>query len=90
MSAAANLRRESRHPTNRKASARIALGIDLLDLSLNGARARVSIPLPTGTLVKLGLGQGGADRHARVVWTEDGVTGFEFLAPIDAKELPGS
>jgi hypothetical protein len=87
MSAAANLRRDPRHATNRKASARIALGIDLLDLSLNGARAKVSIPLPTGTLVKLGLGQG-ADRHARVVWTEGGVTGFEFLAPIDAKELP--
>lgn len=76
-------RREPRTPTDRKASARIALGVDLIDISRNGARARLSIPLPVGTLVKLGLGTAG-ERHARVIWSDDGLTGFEFLAPLDS------
>ena len=79
-------RRAPRMPTDRKASARIALGIDLLDVSRLGARARVAIPLPVGALIKLGLGAG-RERHARVVWTRDGVTGFEFLAPLDDADL---
>ena len=82
-------RREPRIATARKASARIALGIDIVDISRNGVRARVSIPLPTGTLVKLGLGAG-AERHARVIWTEREMTGFEFLAPLDADQLPAA
>ena len=79
-------RREPRIATDRKASARIALGIDLVDISRNGARARVSIPLPLGTLVKLGLG-GGAERHAPVARAADGITGFEFLAPLRNDDL---
>ena len=79
-------RRAQRVSTDRKASARIALGIELLDVSKLGARARLSIPLPVGALIKIGLG-GGCDRHARVVWMDDGVTGFEFLAPLDDADL---
>lgn len=84
---ATDSRREPRIATRGKASVRIALGIDLIDISANGARAKVSIPLPVGTLVKLGLGVG-RDRHARVVWADGGLTGFEFLAPLAPAELP--
>lgn len=82
-------RREPRITTDRRASARLALCIDLIDISRHGARARVSIPLPVGTLVKLGLGAG-AERHARVVWTANSITGFEFLAPLSSGDLPSA
>lgn len=85
--ATAEHRREPRLPTDRKATARVALGIELIDISANGARARTSIALPVGMLVKLGLGSG-TERHARVVWVADGITGFEFMAPIDVAALP--
>lgn len=79
-------RREPRIPTDHKATARIAISIELIDISLSGARARVSLPLPVGTVIKLGLG-GDRVRHARVAWSDEGITGFEFLAPLDAEDL---
>jgi hypothetical protein len=79
-------RREPRMATSHKATARVAISIALIDISLSGARARISIPLPVGTLIKLSLS---ADRmrHARVAWSDDGITGFEFLAPLTPADL---
>jgi hypothetical protein len=82
----ANNRREARVATDAKASARIALGIELIEISCNGARARVSIPLPIGTVVRLGLGRDRV-RHARVAWSAEGIAGLEFLAPLAPEEV---
>jgi hypothetical protein len=79
-------RREERRSVAMRGSARVAVSIDVFDLSRNGVRARVSLPLPIGTLIRIGLG-GEHSRHGRVVWTEDGVTGFEFLAPLTVREF---
>jgi hypothetical protein len=79
-------RREERYNVSLRGSARVAVGIEVLDVSSRGARARVSLPLPVGTLIKIGL-PGEKTRHARVVWWNEGVTGFEFLAPLKPYEL---
>lgn len=79
-------RREERLAINAKGSARLALGIDLIDASSIGVRARMAVDLPIGTLLKIGL-PGGPSRHARVAWSREGLTGCEFLAPLDAEEL---
>lgn len=78
-------RRHDRHIMGMKGSARIALGIDIIDTSSSGVRARLSVPVPVGTLIKIGLA--GQSRHARVVWTDGDVTGCEWLAPLAPHEL---
>lgn len=78
-------RRHDRHSMGVKGSARIALGIDIIDASTSGVRACLSVPVPVGTLIKIGLA--GQTRHARVVWTDGEVTGCEWLAPLASHEL---
>lgn len=75
-----------RHVLNVKGSARIAVGIDIVDASASGVRARLSVPLPVGTLINIGL-PGNHKRHARVVWSDGDVTGCEFVQPLDSYEL---
>jgi hypothetical protein len=82
----ADHRAKPRVPVQCRASARIAVGIEILDASPNGVRVRMSIPLPAGTVLKLRLPSGG-ERHARVAWAKDGLFGCEFMAPLDPAEL---
>lgn len=79
-------RREKRVSVECRASARIALCVEILDASSMGVRARMSVPLPVGTTLKIGL-PGGTERHARVAWAEGGLVGCEFMAPLDHKDL---
>jgi len=83
--AGADARRHDRHLMGVKGSARIALGIDIIDASTSGVRACLSVPVPVGTLIKIGLA--GQTRHARVVWTDGEVTGCEWLAPLTITEM---
>jgi hypothetical protein len=76
-------RREDRVAVTMRGSARVAVSIEFIDLSPNGVRARLSLPLPIGTVIKIGLPRE-QSRHAKVVWTEDGVTG---LAPLPPEEF---
>ncbi|MFT3978799.1 MAG: PilZ domain-containing protein [Sphingomonas bacterium] len=79
-------RRAPRSPVECRATARIALSMELLDASALGVRARMSIPLPVGTTLKISL-PGGVERHARIVWVKDREIGCEFLAELNPKEL---
>lgn len=79
-------RREARAAVACKASARIALSVELIDISRQGVRARISVPLPVGAMLKIKLPDG-VERHARVVWARDDLVGCEFLAPLDPKEI---
>jgi hypothetical protein len=78
-------RRAPRHPIGAKGSARIALQIEIIDASEGGVRARLSVPLPVGTLLRITLA--GQTRHARVAWTDGDVTGCEWLAPLERHEM---
>ena len=79
-------RRAPRVPTDARGSARLALGIELIDVSALGARLRIATPLPAGTLIRLTLPPT-AERHARIAWWDDGVAGCEFLAPLASRDL---
>lgn len=79
-------RRAPRSPVECRATARIALSVEVLDASAHGIRARMSIPLPTGVTLKISLPDG-TERHARIVWANDGEIGCEFLAPLTVREL---
>lgn len=79
-------RREPRIPAECRGLARLAVSIEILDASPAGLRARTTLPLAAGTLLKLTL-PGGAERHARVAWVDDHVFGCEFMKPLNAKEL---
>ncbi len=75
-------RRAPRVPVECRAIARIALCVEILDASPCGVRARVSVPLSVGTVLKIAL-PGGTERHARVAWADQGLVGCEFMAPLD-------
>lgn len=79
-------RREARAAAECRATARIALSVEVIDASAHGIRARASIALPVGTTLKIGL-PGGAERHARIAWTDHDLIGCEFLAPLNHREL---
>ena len=79
-------RRAPRSRTECRATARVALSVEVIDASANGIRARMSITLPVGTTLKIGL-PGAVQRHARIVWVNDGEIGCEFLAPLSVEEL---
>lgn len=81
-----NLRREERSPADRKVSARIAVSIDVIDVSRNGVRVKLGFPVPVGTVIRLGFG---ADRmrHARIIWLDGDLAGLEFLAPLDDRDM---
>lgn len=79
-------RRAPRTSVDARGSARLALSIDLIDVSALGARLRIAVPLPVGTLIRLTLPPT-PERHARVVWYEDGVAGCEFVSPLSPAEL---
>lgn len=79
-------RREQRQPTRCRATARVALSIELLDASVHGFRARCPLPLPIGSTLRIGM-PGGADRHARISWNDGDEFGGEFLAALGASEL---
>lgn len=79
-------RREPRLPVECRATARIALSVEVLDASRRGCRARISVPLPVGTTLKIGL-PGGTERHARIAWMDADVFGCEFLAPLSKADL---
>ncbi|MFW2853111.1 PilZ domain-containing protein [Sphingomonas sp. TX0543] len=79
-------RRAPRAPAECRATARVAVSVEVVDASSNGIRARMSIPLPVGTTLKIGL-PGGVQRHARIIWASDGEIGCEFLAPLAIDEL---
>ncbi len=81
-----DVRKSTRHSLNIKGSARIAVGIDIIDASATGVKARLSVPLPIGTLINIGL-PGNNKRHARVVWSEGDITGCEFVQPLDSYDL---
>lgn len=83
---APDARRAARVPTDARGSARLALGIELIDVSALGARLRIATPLPAGTLIRLTLPPT-AERHARIAWWDDGVAGCEFLAPLTPRDL---
>lgn len=79
-------RREQRLPVACRASARIAMSVEVLDASRCGVRARLSLPVPVGTMLRVRL-PFGAERHARVAWVGDGLFGCEFVAPLDEGEI---
>lgn len=79
-------RRDQRVATECRAIARIALSVEILDASAGGVRARISVPLPVGAVLKMGL-PGGTERHARIAWAREGLVGCEFMAPLDARAL---
>lgn len=81
-------RRDDRMPVECRATARVALSVEILDASPGGVRARISLPLPVGAMIKIGL-PGGAERHARIAWAQEGVVGCEFMAPLKPAELAG-
>jgi hypothetical protein len=82
---ARDARRAPRHLIGAKGSARIALQIDVIDASEGGVRARLSVPLPVGALLKITLA--GQSRHARIAWTDGEITGCEWLAPLERHEM---
>ncbi|WP_294194111.1 PilZ domain-containing protein [uncultured Sphingomonas sp.] len=79
-------RREPRVPAECRGLARLAVSIEIVDASAAGLRARTSLPLVAGTLLKLTL-PGSAERHARVAWVDGNVFGCEFMKPLNVKEL---
>ena len=79
-------RREPRLAVACRATARIALSVEVLDASRSGCRARISMPLPVGTTLKIAL-PGGTERHARVAWVQEDIFGCEFMAPLGKREL---
>lgn len=81
-------RHAPRHPTHCRATARVALSIELLDASVRGFRARSTspLPLPVGTTLRIGM-PGGTERHARISWNDGNEFGGEFLAALGADEL---
>ena len=79
-------RRAPRSPVECRATARIALSVEVLDASAHGLRARMSIPLPSGVTLKISLPDG-TERHARIVWANDGEIGSAFLAPQPVRDL---
>ncbi|WP_298673514.1 PilZ domain-containing protein [uncultured Sphingomonas sp.] len=79
-------RRAPRSPAECRATARVAVSVEVIDASANGIRARISIALPVGTTLKIGL-PGAVQRHARIIWSNDGEIGCEFLAPLSEEEL---
>lgn len=79
-------RRDPRFSTECRAMARIAVSITILDVSANGLRARISLPLAIGTLLKLSL-PGGSEHHARIAWHDDDVFGCEFMKTLNSHEL---
>lgn len=79
-------RRERRLSAECRATARIALSVEVLDASASGLRARISVPLPVGATLKIGL-PGGFERHARIAWVDRDVFGCEFIAPLNPHEL---
>ncbi|TCP35923.1 PilZ domain-containing protein [Sphingomonas sp. BK235] len=66
--------------------ARIALSITILDVSANGLRARISLPLAVGTLLKFSL-PGSGEHHARIAWRDGEIFGCEFMKPLNSQEL---
>ncbi|KQN92677.1 hypothetical protein ASE95_08355 [Sphingomonas sp. Leaf231] len=81
-------RREPRIPAECRGLARLAVSIEILDASAAGLRARTTLPLATGTLMKLSL-PGGSERHARIAWVEGATFGCEFMKPLTPRELRG-
>ena len=79
-------RREPRVPAHCRATARVALSVEVLNASRNGLQARISIPLPIGTALRMRL-PGGLERHARIAWVRGEVFGCEFVAPLAPREL---
>ncbi len=79
-------RREPRLPAECRGLARLAVSIEILDASAAGVRARTTLPLAAGTLLKLTL-PGSAERHARVAWVDGNVFGCEFMKPLSPREL---
>jgi len=79
-------RREPRVPAECRGLARLAVSIEILDASAAGLRARTTLSLAAGTLLKLTL-PGGAERHARVAWVDGNLFGCEFMKPLGVREL---
>jgi len=79
-------RREPRLPVACRATARIALSVEVLDASRSGCRVRIAMPLPVGATLKIAL-PGGTERHARIAWVQDDIFGCEFMAPLGKPDL---
>jgi hypothetical protein len=79
-------RRDPRFSTECRAMARVAISVTILDVSANGLRARISLPLAVGTLLKFSL-PGGSEHHARIAWHDADVFGCEFMKTLNSHEL---
>jgi hypothetical protein len=79
-------RREERIPATRRATARLALSLELRDVSVHGLQARCSLPLAAGTMIKFTL-PGGVETHARVVWYDGEHVGCDLLRPLSSSEM---
>ncbi len=60
--------------------------IEIVNLSVGGFAAEVSVPLEVGSIVWLKL-PGSEPLSSQVVWVEDGKAGFEFTTPLHAATL---
>ena len=81
---AASPRRAERRPVSAPAQCRRGSSretVDVLDLSLAGARVRALAPLRTGYTIWLKL-PGIEAQEARVVWTVGCESGCEFVRPL--------
>lgn len=79
-------RREERFHATRRATARLALSLELRDVSVHGLRARCLLPLPVGTMVRFTL-PSGVETHARVVWFDGQEIGCDLLRPLTELEI---
>lgn len=79
-------RREQRRHAECRATAKVSVSVQIIDASTNGLRARMSLTLPVGTMMKIAL-PGGTERHVRIAWTAGEEIGCEFMAPLKPEEL---
>ena len=79
-------RSEERIPTSRRATARLALSLELQDISTHGLRARCALQFSIGTVLRFTL-PGAVETHARVAWSDGEYIGCDLLRPLTAMEL---
>jgi hypothetical protein len=79
-------RSEERIPTSRRATARVALSLELQDISAHGLRARCSLRFSIGTVLRFTL-PGAVETHARVVWSDGEHVGCDLLRPLTSLEI---
>lgn len=77
---------EDRLQTDRRATARLALSVELEDVSARGLRMKCPLRLPAGTMIRFTL-PGAIETHARVVWADGEHIGCDLLRNLTVEEV---